>query len=123
MNNLKEKFFLKYVKDFDPFYSMLAFIIETNLLPFDTVDDLIHSRVSKRKLKLLILSLLIQMITIIRFFLMAIFPTPEVYYFIVGLYNGLLNVRPWILVSDNFLILGILFRNVYFVVFISLLKF
>ena len=123
MNNLKEKFFLKYVKDFDPFYSMLVFTIETNLLPFDSVDDLVYYRVSKRKFKLLIFSLLIQMITIIRFFLMAIFPTPEVYYFIVGLYNGLLNVRPWILVSDNFLILGILFRNVYFVVFISLLKF
>ena len=120
MDNLKEKFFLKYVKDFDPFYSMLAFTTETNLLACDSVGDLVNYRVSKRKLKLLIFSFLIQIITIIRLFLMVTFPAPDFYYLIVGLHNGLRNVRPWILVTDNFLILGILFRNVYFVIFILL---
>ena len=111
LERLKEKIFLKYIKDFDPFYSTMKFVVETNLLPFDSVDNLANYRVSKRKFKLLLLSFSLQIITIIRFFVMAMYPTPEIYYFIVGLYNGLKNLRPWILVSDNFLILGILFRK------------
>ena len=111
MNDLKGKIFLRYVKNYDPFYSIMEFAVETNLLPFDSVDDLVHHRVSKRKYKLLLISYFLQIVTIVRLFLMILFPTPEMYYFLVGLYNGLANLRVWILVSDNFLVLGILFRK------------
>ena len=111
------KSLIEYIEDQDPFDGVLNCIINTNLLPFESIECLLCRQVNRKRMIRLRFLFIAQIITIIRLFFITIFTSPNVTYFFVGYFHGHALVRQWRLVGINFYILGLLLRKLYFILY------